>query len=362
MKKIGYLVFLGVVLLQGGVYKGKIGKYPVTMLLSDTTDDMNRYRYEGKLLSIPLIGKRITKLCEPAPKASQEEDTFMPAACFEGKLKGTVYSGQWHKVGSKNMLPFRLEMLELPQKTDSYGNPYSDEEFYYDLLKKEIVFRSLKKYKRAKGLRYYAVLEPVTKILQYRIELPDKKVQNQINKKFENIHRQSVAGQLWCLDEGPVDEAYDEYEIRIEYFGKPFLLLSYESSSDCGGAHPNNAYTQYLFDLGSGREIDYDHLFSIYQTDKEGDEVIKPAFQNLLHQYLLKESESIDCYHEEDNFHHLTLYPAEGNKIAVRLTGMGHAAFACELAPFALLPVGKMQPFSTEEAGKYYPQLQGVKK
>ena len=137
-------------------------------------------------------------------------------------------------------------------------------------------------------------------------------------------------------------------------------MLSYQSSSYCGGVHPNYTYEQYLFDLNNGKEIYYTDLFKIYQTDKEGNEVEKPAFQTLLRQYLLKESETIDCYQENDNIYHFELYPAEGEKIAVRLTGMGHAAFSCELEPIALIPVEKMKPFITQEALKYYSKLKGI--
>jgi hypothetical protein len=244
-------------------------------------------------------------------------------------------------------------MVELPQKTDSYSDPYDDEEFYYDLLRKEINFKSLKNRKNSKGLNYRMAIEPVTKIIQYRVELLDKSVQRQINKSLENIHKESVIEQIQCIDEGSVDEAYNEYMMDIEYFKKPFLLLSYESSSYCGGAHPNNAYRQYLFDLSSGKEIYYDQFFTIYQKNSDGDEVIKPLFQKLLNRHLIIESEMEGCYHKGDNSYHLTLYPADNKMIAVRLTGMGHASFVCELEPIALIPINEMKPFSLLQGNKH---------
>ncbi len=194
MNKIYFILTVSVIILHAGVYEGKIGKYPVTMLLSDTSEGMNMYRYKGKLLSIPLKGKRAAKLCEPDPKA-KEDDEFVAGACFEGKLSGVVYSiysGKWHKIGSKRTLPFHLEMLTLPKKTNSYGEPYTDDEFYYDLLKDEVVFKATKKRGSVKGLAYRLVVEPVSKIAQKRIILPHKKIENRINKKLEEIHKEHV--------------------------------------------------------------------------------------------------------------------------------------------------------------------------
>ena len=362
MKKIALWICCMLV-MHAGVYEGKIGKYPVTMLLSDMTDGMNRYRYKGKLLSIPLKGERVTLLCEPDPKADKEEG-FVAAACFEGKLSGIayrIYSGEWHKRGSNKSLPFSLKMLALPQKSNSDDDPYTDEIFYYDLLKEEIIFRPTKKGGREKGLRYKLVREPVTKMVQKRIVLGEKKVQDRINKKLEEIHKEHVVQQICCLDDGEVDTVYDVYALDIVYYHKPFLLLSDEGSSYCGGAHPNNSYVQYLFDLNSGAEIDYTQLFYIYDKDKEGDEVIMPAFKRLLDQYLVKHNEIDTCYNKEMNRYDFVLNPAHNAQVAVRLTGMGHAAFACELEPIALIPIIKMKPFAKKEAGKYYPVLKGSK-
>jgi len=359
MRKIALWICC-VMALQAGVYEGKIGKYPITMLLGDNSDDMNMYRYKGKLLSIPLKGKRVTKLCEPDPKADKEDDAFVAGACFEGKLSGvaySIYSGTWHKIGSKRKLPFHLKMLELPKKTNSYGDTYTDEEFYYDLLKEVMTFKPSKKRGSTKGLEYRFVVEPVTKIAQKRIILPHKKVENRINKKLEQIHKEHVMQQIYCLDDRNVDEVYDEYSINVEYYHQPFLLLSESGSSYCGGAHPNNSYEQYLFDLKSGEEIYYTGLFNLYEKDKEGQEAVKPSFQTLINRYLT-ETESIDtCYRKEEDQQRFILSPAESERVAVRLTGMGHAGFACELEPIALIPVGKMKPFTQEEARKYYPSL-----
>ena len=357
MKKIWLLLTASMMALYTGVYEGKIGKYPITMLLSDTSDDMNIYHYRGKLLSIPLKGKRATKLCEPDPKANKEDDEFVAGACFEGKLSGVVYSiysGKWHKIGSPKSLPFHLEMLVLPKKTNSYGDTYTDEEFYYDLLKDKITFKPTQKRGSDKGLKYRFVIEPVTKMAQKRIILPNKKVEKHINKKLAEIHKEHVISQIYCLDQREVDEVYDEYEIGIEYYHQPFLLLSDRGSSYCGGAHPNNTYEQYIFDLSSGKEIYYTQMFDIYLKDKDGEEVVKPEFKALIKHYFIDHGEIDRGYVMEDN---IQLYPTNQNQIAVKRIGMGYAAFASEIEPIALIPIAQMKPFAKEEAWKYYPSL-----
>jgi len=145
-------------------------------------------------------------------------------------------------------------------------------------------------------------------------------------------------------------------DMRVEYDRKPFLLLSYSGSIYCGGAHPNNYYDQYLFDLRSGEEIALRDLFAIYRKDKEGDEKIDPRFKKLLLKYRVAKKGD-DCYHEEDSYYSFVLYPASCNRIAVRLTGMGHAAFACELEPIARIPVREMKPLALPAAYRYYPSL-----
>jgi len=69
-----------------------------------------------------------------------------------------------------------------------------------------------------------------------------------------------------------------------------------------------------------------------------------------------EESELYNCYHKDDNSYHFALYPADSDIVAVRLIGMGHASFACELEPIALIPLNEMKPFTTQEALKYYPK------
>ena len=334
--------------VNASVLKGKIDRYTVLMLLDE---DRKIYSYKGHLVGIKLISKGDKKLCEY--KLGEEEEQEV-TACFYGELKEKTFSGVWRKLGSKKGLKFNLKVLTPPKSKNKYAETYTSEEFYYDLVEKGIKFKDIKKIKKIKSLKTTAKLELVTQIKRARVVLKNKNVQNKINAYLDNLHKEEVIKQIYCIDgveylttKDMLDEIGDDME--VEYNKKPFLLLSYSGSISCEGAHPNNYYDQYLFDINSGKEIDLVSMFNIYDVKREN---TNPKFKELISRYL--EEDAKDCYDKNANYQSFALYPAKGKKLKVRLQGMGHAMFACESEPIAYIPIKELKPLAKNKAFDYF--------
>ncbi len=355
---------MGVGLLSADIYEGVLGKYPIRMLLSDDAPYEGKYTYKGKLLSIPLEGESLGALCEPI--WHEKEGVFKPSACFSGELKGDVFSGKWQKVGSKKSLSFKLMRLVVPKVEDTYGESYNDELFYNELLLKEMKFKKLSSVHRDKGLTFIPYIEPITKVMRRQIVLENKGVEKRINKTLKKLHRSDVLTSLECIDRGYIQKENGTGEsvmtqggdIQVEYHQSPFLTLSYRGSLFCGGAHPNNYYNRYVFDTRTGEEIQFDEIVSLYNTDENNEESISPAFQTFLERYVLKQNEEAEgCYGTEDIHNYFLLYPTKDKKMAIYLSGMGHASFVCETEPIALVPMEKLTPFILPQYRAYFKAL-----
>jgi hypothetical protein len=351
-------------LLSAGVYEGMLGKYPIRMLLSDDAPYEGKYTYRGKLLSIPLEGENLKKLCEPI--WHQKEGDFKPFACFSGIMNHHVFSGKWHKLGSAKELNFKLKRLALPKKIDRYGEPYRDEDFYRELLRKEMHFKKNKNKRKEQGITFIPYEEVVTKVVRSRIVLEDKLVENRINETLTKIHGSDVLTSLECMDSGYIESIEgrgksimrEGGDIRVEYYHNPFLVLSYAGSTFCGGAHPDNYYDRYAFDTHTGEEIGFNEMLSIYEKDENEEKRVTPAFQRFLERYLVKQNDEDEgCYNVEDIYIHFLFYPAKNRKMAVYLTGMGYAGFSCETEPIAHIPIEELMPFVTPKYQAYFKTL-----
>jgi len=354
---------LGFTVLSAGVYEGLLGKYPIRMLLSDEAPYEGTYTYYGKLLSIPLEGESLSKLCEPT--WHEKREIFKPFACFYGKIMGDVFRGKWQKVGSKQSLSFKLTRLVVPQVEDEYGASYNDELFYNKRLLEEMKFKKLPRAHQEKELTLVPYIEPITKVIRSRIELADKTVQKRINRTLQGIHSDDVLTSLECINEGYIETGNgigksvmrEGGDVHVKYNHNPFLLLSYGGSIFCGGAHPSNYYDLYLFDSRTGERIYLEEMVSIYHEDENEYRSINPVFKILLESYLLREDEvNENCYSHEDNSNFL-LYPSKYSKVSVYLTGMGHAGFVCETEPIALIPIEKLMPFILPKYQAYFKKL-----
>ncbi len=358
MNTVCLSVCLFVVMTLGSfasVYEGYIGKYKIVMLLDEQNLSQSVYHYWGRLLGIPLKRDASGRWCESA-YAFDDEEVFNPSACFEGRFDGEFYHGRWYKTDRSRQYGFSLKKILIPKREDGYDA----EEFYYDLLNKEITLRPTKKLSKRYELSVTSRIEPVSHLERSRVILKNKVAANRINKRLDILHREEVLQMIWCADQNvyiSLKDMQEEtgYDMSIEYYKKPFLLLSYSGSIACGGAHPNNYYDQYLFDLQSGEEIALRDLFTLYTKDKEGEEEIDPRFKTLLHKY--REDEEDECYSEKESYYSFVLYPSSQKRIAVRLTEMGHAAFACELEPIARIPITEMKALALPTAYRYFPSL-----
>jgi hypothetical protein len=342
------------------VFKGTVGKYPILMLIDDTNPDAQRYSYQGKLLSIPLYGKA---LCEPRPNQADDEEPEM-LACFDLVRQGDILKGTWETIDHARSLPVHLTRLKLPKKTNKYGEPYRDEAFYTDHIRAQIRFKPLRKTGRQKGVRTTQYTEPTTRVVRSRIALPDPKATATINATLERIHRDDVMASIDCMDQGYVHKGFgvgkssmqEGGDLVVEYYRDPFLLLSYGGSVDCGGAHPSNYYDHYLFNTHTGQNIDLNEAFDLYRDAEHT--ALRPAFGALLTRYQSPNSnldEGQSCYDPKTSDYSVELYPATHNRIAVYLVGMGHAAFVCETAPIALIPVKALRPLARPKAIHYFP-------
>ncbi len=323
--------------LNAKLFQGNIGKYKVAMYIGETE---KYYSYKGKLLQNNLRGN-YNKLCEYT-KLDDDENPII-TACFKGTLHEGIYSGKWQKIGSKEYLDFKLKEIKVKKDKDDNNEMLK----YISIIKKDIKFKKLKKYKTQKGLKTIAYIEPITKVIRDRVILKNKTVEAKINRYLEKLHKQSVVEEVfYILDDIESDIKESSSNLKVEYFKYPFLTVSYYNAY-YGGAHPTYSFDQYLFSLKNGEIIDLESMFKLY-IDK--DNLKNKEFGEILKKYLNKEMS--DC--NKDPNQHYEIYPTNKGKLAIYTTGLGSMLHYCEEEPIALIPIKELKKVAKRSAYEYF--------
>jgi hypothetical protein len=95
-----------------------------------------------------------------------------------------------------------------------------------------------------------------------RIVSPKTAATDRINADLARADAQWREDAVWCRKNAtsPKD-VYLARGFTVTMRGPGFFALSVSDESDCGGAHPNNDVTARVYDLDSGRRVDWLKLF-----------------------------------------------------------------------------------------------------
>lgn len=237
------------------ILKGKVGKYPITMHLTQTGRDYEGYYYyDNKRIEIPVSYH---------PYQPGSDSLLLGAGAdeyFRGIVKDSIYTGQW--TNGKQQLDFTLKEQypkgSVPLKAYSYGDSYeADTNKSYGigirflLADEERVPQNI-----ANDLNdYIKMILGGSTDMEY-IDLPQS-----IFRNFRENTLGSVSEEMFDTDEENNQYFNSNIDCVERYNDNGLLCLEIYSNEYTGGARVNHNYEYLLYDTEKGRKVSKTDLF-----------------------------------------------------------------------------------------------------
>lgn len=268
------LLFLGTsfkaYLQQSYVLEGKVGNYPIVMLLSQTFDNDSKttefsatYFYKSNRHSIELEGTSKGNLNLILTKEPNDEDSTQYEQFNLKKLSANNWSGTW-----KNKKGKLLNVVLQPIDTLKYA--------FNEVPEIEYVANEERIYTKAQlsGLQFSKdsityngiytlqwMKEKLTKIAFFRvISGYPATVLQKINQALNKNQYCNISAALGCNGRHFDGEYF--YNVQKYFFSKTVMSVVASSYYDCGGIHPNSSDDNLNFNTLTGNKIsNLDELF-----------------------------------------------------------------------------------------------------
>ncbi|MCY1509646.1 hypothetical protein D9M68_439990 [compost metagenome] len=375
------------------VYAGTLqGAGEVVMELEAAQDGTltGRYFYPKQGVDIPLKGTPAA-LYEPKPYYERKEAGLDPdedapagrAAAWQGARDADGYRGQWVDARTGKRRSFQLRRVaeydpdalapdSVRAVTDAISGGMGSGiafDVSIDAERAPYETRKLAGYAVPAGpdigtptLAYRMWRDPRTKFSYPRLSRhPDAKVLERVNGLLEQRHWQMSLAALACKASAYTDDnpaagtlgSYDEEEIKVDWLSSALMTVSESGSLYCGGAHPNNHFEPYTFDLLRGEYLDWNHVFDAYESDGNGFrtesatllEVVNAARNALASTDATgaADGESLEgCVDLWPSF--LALGAEAPGMLSLSVSGVGHAMGVC-LGTHAVVPFKDLAPY-----------------
>jgi hypothetical protein len=303
------------------IYEGTLGSQKITFAIIKSKDKDGKdiqaahYFYDKYRKDIPLAPSENNV----SGDAEFTEYTYNET-CYLGsntdncetnglfKLQETNYGllGIW--INSKNQTHSNVKLKKVSSKEFKahspinnyssliYTNPTNDngdleDGFYLSdpyqsrLLSGELIYG--KSIKTADGISYKTVTDKQTGVHYILLdEFPDKKIRQDLNKRFLNYLCEMKSYALECAAysekiEKPFFSRYgywEDYSSKVKYLNRNLLVIEETGSTYCGGAHPQNSYFHSVYDLVKGTDFNFNYYFNFYTPDADNkDEMVQSA-------------------------------------------------------------------------------------
>lgn len=389
---------------QRTVYAGTLqGAGDIVMELDSrpTADGMltGRYFYPKHGVDIPLRGAEKT-LYEPRlyqdlaqAKLDPETDTAQAtaAASWQGTRDADGYRGQWTDIRTGKTRRFTLRRVadydpdklapgSVQAVTDAIsGGMGSAIDSQADINVASAPYETLKLagYARPVGqdigtaaVAYRLWVDPRTKFAYPRLSRhPDPQIITRINHLLEQRHWQKSLAALQCMASAYTNGnpaagtlgSYDDEVIQVDWLSKALMTVTEAGSLYCGGAHPDNHFEPYTFDLLRGEYLDWNRIFPAYVPGQYGFADESPTLIKLMNQARERLPAEVRPARTDDDSlqgcsdfwpDYLALGVAAPGEISLSISGIGHALGVC-LGTHATVPFNDLTPY-LEPGGAVY--------
>ncbi|CAB3858795.1 hypothetical protein [Achromobacter deleyi] len=348
-----------------------------------------RYFYPKHGVDIPLKGTP-QALREPRTYyeikesgGDPESDAAPPAATWSGKRDAAGYEGKWVDARTGKSRSFKLRRVAeydpaalapdaVQAVTDAIsGGVGSGIDVNADIDLRHAPYETLKLagYAVPVGqdignakVAYRLWRDPRTKFSYPRLSRhPDPQVLVRINHLLEQRHWQMNLAALECMatiytDGNPAAGtlgSYDDENITVAWLSTALMTVTESGSLYCGGAHPNNHFDPYTFDLLRGEYLNWNRIFDAYVPGDDGLRTASPTLLALMEKVRAPlaaenakgeaDGESLEgCSDVWPSY--LALSVASPGELVLSVSGIGHAMGAC-LGPHASVPFKALKPY-----------------
>ncbi len=344
-----------------------------------------RYFYPKHGVDIPLQGTA-QALVEPKPffemADSGKDPETDPAATWQGERDASGYRGQWKDARTGKTRTFSLRRVanydpdnltpdSAQAVTDAIsGGMGSGINRHVGINAGNAPYETLKlaghavpvgQDSGAGPVAYQLWRDPRTKFSYPRLSRhPDPQVLTRINHLLEQRHWQMNLAALACMSSAYTNGnpaagtlgSYDEESITVQWLSPALMTVTESGSLYCGGAHPDNHFEPYTFDLLRGEYLDWNRIFDAYVPDENGWRKETPTLLALMEKArapladdALKgatEDESLEgCSDLWPSY--LALGTEAPGVLTLSISGIGHAMGIC-LGTHATVPFKDLAP------------------
>ncbi len=348
-----------------------------------------RYFYPKHGVDIPLKGTP-QALHEPRTYydikeggGDPESNASPPAATWSGTRDAAGYHGKWVDARTGKTRTFTLRRVAdydpdalapgaVQAVTDAIsGGVGSGIDINADIDAKHAPYETLKLAGHAVPVgpdvgnavvAYRLWRDPRTKFSYPRLSRhPDPQVLVRINHLLEQRHWQMNLAALECMatiytDGNPAAGtlgSYDDENITVDWLSTALMTVTESGSLYCGGAHPNNHFDPYTFDLLRGEYLNWNRIFDAYVPGDDGLRTASPTLLALMEKVRAPlaaenakgaaDGESLEgCSDVWPSY--LALSVASPGELVLSVSGIGHAMGAC-LGPHASVPFKALKPY-----------------
>ena len=346
-----------------------------------------RYFYPKHGVDIPLKGtpEALTepRLFQDLAQAGIDPDTpAATAATWQGRRDADGYRGRWIDARTGKQRAFTLRRVaqydpdalapdSVQAVTDAIsGGTGSGIDRGVGINATNAPYETLKLAGYAKpvgpdsgtgAVAYRMWRDPRTKFSYPRLSRhPDPQVLARINHLLEQRHWQMNLAALACMASAYTDGnpaagtlgSYDDEAISVQWLSSALMTVTESGSLYCGGAHPDNHFEPYTFDLLQGGYLDWNRVLNAYVPGENGWRQASPALLALVEKARaplagakIENTEEASLKECSDLWpSYLALGTQAPGVLTLSVSGVGHAMGVC-LGTHASVPFKDLTPY-----------------
>lgn len=370
------------------VFEGTIGKSPVVLEITTYRDKARtirsgQYFYTKYRTPIRLMSGQGELTFTEVDARCRDEACPAEATLRLGAV-GDGLAGTWQGVGKPTSVPVTLRRIGTSQYllkqpvTESgelssrladndalavvEGNLFLQRLYDSDLVEGPEVHTAGVAYRMVRhggsGIRYVRLTQHT-----------DPAMQKAVNARLD-LHR--YQNQAWALECAAMAReepnfsfsGFEDIHVAVTYLTPTLMFVEEAGSTDCGGAHPNNFWTQARYDLKTGGSLDMNGLLKLYDTPagwQEGDERPETASYKALKAKLtpkspwfVAEEDIPDCRLDEISYPYSLSFNDKG--LVFSLRDLPYVIAACD-GDYYVVPYAELKSLWRPEAKAYFPNL-----
>jgi len=378
------------------VYTGTLqGAGDVVMELDSKPADngmlTGRYFYPKHGVDIPLKGtpqaliepKTFQALADAGTDPESDEPAAIAAATWQGNRDAGGYQGRWTDARTGKQRSFTLRRVaeydpdaSAPGSVQAVTTAISggvgsgidanvginDRTAPYETLKLAGHAVPVGKDSGDGAVAYRMWRDPRTKFTYPRLSRhPDPQVLDRVNGLLEQRHWQMNLAALACMASAYTDGnpaagtlgSYDDEAVTVQWLSKALMTVTESGSLYCGGAHPDNHFEPYTFDLLRGEYLDWNRIFDAYVPGADGWRKESPTLLALMEKARAPlPAANTKGATEDDSLEscsdvwpsYLALGTESPGVLTLSISGIGHAMGVC-LGTHVTVPFKDLAPY-----------------